>query len=898
MKNMGMIIENKKNIKYSGFIVVNTIVLFLGLYRKYIGSEELYIFTDIGSDTYYAYLPLYYEMIDKINNHDFSLFNLYNGLGNSIMAGVGSNVHIELPFLFILCLVGKEKIYFGILLCIFLKILIMEIIVFYYFCELDISKEIAVLGALLWGFCGYNLLWGQHYFFLTFMLEFSIFLLIIEKILNNKSRKWWGWLSILSGICSINNFYTLYSCLATIGVYFFVRLFYLKNTFSKIIEMCVKYILSCFLGIGIFLFISAEWIICMLESARKLNIEFTSKFDINLKEVCNLLGRFISSESFGVRNFTGLDNLYESPMLSSSILSIPAFYWLCKRDRKKIILLIIIFISCFSSITKKIFMLLSSNRWYYFYTFLSIVAITYMLNDIFTNHMQLKLKDIIWVIGGTIVLLIILYLGNIYAAVQYNLKAIAIRIFLLLDYLILLVFYNNDNNKKTSYFLLIILATIEILVGNYELINNRTSIDKEEYNLLTSGETIKLINSIKEMDKNSLYRIRAYNYRSYLNHSAIGKYYSTNSYSSLNKKYSIEFISNLQEADSAYAISRDPNHFDISCENYAIQTLLGVKYIISNEPPEGYIMYLEGNNVNAYYNVNTIPMGFVYSNSNRISKTDYMTLSPLQKRLVLYDMYYLNEDLDNIENKNMKLEISTATPKEVTFEDDRIKGINNTAIHIERESTGKACEMIIQMVSPSTGLYMKVYYAEKDEEFSEEKTVFRYLIQGSRTYSLYFEDEYVEKIKIIPILSDGDETYNFEIERIAFVDWTEKYDVLYNNKAKNLLDRCALTVSFYDDIYQAYVWNQEEGILFIPLSYSINWTATVNGERAKVHRINDAFCGISLPKGSCKVIMQYKTFGERIWICNSMVSFVIWNSIFNQGMVNFITRKKKNKNSI
>ena len=102
--------------------------------------KTLYVYTDVGSDTFYGYLSSYISMMEKIYNVDFSLFNLFDGLGNSIMSQ--ANVHMELPFIIILCLFGKAHIYQGLLCCTFIKIVIIELFAFLYFQEIKLDNRI------------------------------------------------------------------------------------------------------------------------------------------------------------------------------------------------------------------------------------------------------------------------------------------------------------------------------------------------------------------------------------------------------------------------------------------------------------------------------------------------------------------------------------------------------------------------------------------------------------------------------------------------------------------------------------------------------------------------------------------------------------------------------------
>ena len=858
-------------------MILGTVVLFLVLYGKYIGGDDLYGFKDVGSDTFYGYIPQYITMMDKIRNVDLSVFNLNDGIGNSIMAN--ANIHMELPFIFILCLFGENYIYQGILFCTFLKTLLIVIICFMFLREKGINEKIAAVASLFWGFSGYNVLWGQHSFFLTAMVVFSLLMFFVGKVLNGKG-KWWFHFSLLIGLYSINNFYFLYSCLATTGVYFFAEMVRKRNQISFIVKNVLCYFGFAFLGVGIFLPISSEWLICMFESARDMSVTNGELIEFSIPKLCALLGRALSTECFGVLDYSGVGNLYEAPMLATSILLIPACYWFCKKGKCNIIWLGVVIFSCFLPVVSSLFMGLPSNRWYYFYSFLSIVIIAQMLNDLLIARERMSSIDVIICWLTTSVVISILEYGAFAEGVKFDTWTLISKVLFLVLYLLLLSF----ESLKIRYVFLFVMALAELGVGNYNIVNSRINITADYYDSFVNGYTQELIEEIQSEEKDLLYRIKANNCRDYLSHSAVGRYWGTNSYSSMNKKYAIQFIDALQETDSAYAISKDANHFDISCENYTIQTLLGVKYIISDsssKPPIGYSHWKTIEDTVAYYNDNSVEMGVVYESA--ISKEEYSKLSPLQKNLVLFDSYYVGNVSDNEGTRDSwwrELQVTSS----YNFDESGIWGCsddNSKVITIEKEPSDCDVELVIEMTAPATGKFMKVYYAEVGEEFCEDNVLYRYLIQGRRTYSLYIDALNIDRIMIVPVLSDGNGTNDFVIHSMSFVPWTEQYEQMYIQKATDLKEKSVVNASFFQDKYTAFYNNEEnEGMLFIPFGYSINWSATVNGEDVEVVRLNDAFCGVPLPQGECHIVMTYKTWGIQAWLLISAVSIIVWFTIF------------------
>lgn len=852
------------------YILFGTTLLFLSLYGKYIWSGELYGYTDVGSDTYYGYLPAYFSMLDKFYNVDFSLFNIYDGIGNSIMAS--ANVHMELPFMLILSAFGKSNIYQGILFCTYLKICLLEIFTFNYFKLLNIDNRVALICSFIWGFSGFNVLWGQHQFFLTATLVFSLLMYIVENCMKNNKR-WWLFFALIVGLYSINNFYFLYSCLATVGVYYLLRQLFCRVHIRQLIKNCLWYVFYSFLGIGVFWFFSAEWIICLLESARTIEGGFQF-VDISLEKVCNIIGRLISTDSFGISQFTGLNNLYEGSILSTSILAIVSIYWINKTKKNFMFLTVAMILSLFLPVTGTLFLLLNSYRWTYFYAFLIIVSIAFMLNDFLKENVTLKLKDIVSIIFIYIGLLSILYIGSYCLNIKYNYSSIFFKSVVLLIYLGIIFI-----KKQQLLNSILLLLFVELLGGNFNLVNMRQNVTQQDFNELVTGETEKLLDEIKGNDSEQLFRIVPYNYQGYLSHGNIGAYAGLNSYSSLNKKYAINFIDSLAEMDGSYALSHDANHFSIACGNYALQTLLGVKYIITDSvPPIGYVPYAKTEHLTAYLNSNHIPMGMLYY--NQINIEDYRLLSLHEKNLCLFKAYYLDDNEESFTEEKLDEKLKINFSDTFMNEGNSISGTatnQNESITIMKPTHNYASELLIEMTSPGTGLYMKIYYAQSREEFSEEKVIYRYLINGTRKYSIYIDEANIEKIKIIPILVNDDSTYYFKIDNISIVDWNEKYESQYILNAQAIAEQNVYNPSFINDTYTAFCNSPEAGMFFIPLSYSVNWSATVNGQETAVYKINDGFCGIKVPKGEAYIEMKYATAGKSFSLIISLLCILLYN---------------------
>lgn len=88
------------------------------------------------------------------------------------------------------------------------------------------------------------------------------------------------------------------------------------------------------------------------------------------------------------------------------------------------------------------------------------------------------------------------------------------------------------------------------------------------------------------------------------------------------------------------------------------------------------------------------------------------------------------------------------------------------------------------------------------------------------------------------------------------------------------LSRSPMRVTSYDSTnIKGTVNAAEAGVLLLSVPYDEGWTACVDGQKAEIHNVAGAFCGLSLSAGNHEISMVYKPEGVNDGILISIASF-------------------------
>lgn len=158
-------VKSKKPHKYE--LVVLLLLLALGLftvYGNFFLGNSYFAYLDVGSDTLEQYIPYYINLLGSIRKGTLGLWNYEFGLGVSFMSYQSWTLD---PFNLVLIplglALGNSALGQILIFIQALKVLACGLLFDALLCRYCSQPISRILGSALFAFCGFLMLWGQHY---------------------------------------------------------------------------------------------------------------------------------------------------------------------------------------------------------------------------------------------------------------------------------------------------------------------------------------------------------------------------------------------------------------------------------------------------------------------------------------------------------------------------------------------------------------------------------------------------------------------------------------------------------------------------------------------------------------------------------------------------------------
>ena len=171
--------KNKASWLALGLLTIVCIIIF----KDYLCLKNGYFFYDISSDGYYGLYPSLYNTADYIAKSGIPSWSFKIGMGQNIFPLI-----LHDPFFIFLYLGGKDNILPLTIYLEVLKIILAGWLFFKYLKLLDLSDYTAIMGSLLFAFCGF-IMEGSVIFIFSFEAFNFAFLLYAFELLFTK-KKW------------------------------------------------------------------------------------------------------------------------------------------------------------------------------------------------------------------------------------------------------------------------------------------------------------------------------------------------------------------------------------------------------------------------------------------------------------------------------------------------------------------------------------------------------------------------------------------------------------------------------------------------------------------------------------------------------------------------------------
>ena len=650
-----------ENLGNKSYFLALSLIIFIAffVFKDFLLLKNVFQFKDIGSDTLNGMYPYYHHYADYIQKNGWPQWSFAEGMGQGILSGF-----LRDPFQLIAMLIGPQS-----MPKIFIYIIVLEIIIagsiFYFFLKaLKTTNYSAIIGTLLFSFCGFMIIGSCWYLFTFEALNLALLLLGFERIYQKNNWFLFSLGIFLAAISFPVNLFTYGLFILFYGAFRFLQ----ENDFDKkkFFGLYGKLIIAGAIGLLISGPFLLENIFQVLESPRGSGGD--SYFDklanspmfatSNKVEFGTSVMRMLSSDILGSGNsFSGIQNFLEAPFsycgLISLLLMSQIFPLISKNLRKWYIALLIIWLTpTFFPYFRYAFWLFSGDYYRAYSFFLSLVFILFSVHalDLILKHKKVNLIALISTLILWLILSSISYKSNItYPNGQQGIQelksddtiAFFVRLFLVF-YAILIFMLGKSKNITNIKYILLIMVVFELTYISQFSANRRSIVsvrdlkEKIGYN----DYSIEAIKYIKENDK-SFFRVDKSYFSGGAMHGSITdhkvhSYYGTSSYNSFAQ---INYINYMR----AYNVIDKNNEFasrwvDGLISRPFLESLNHVKYVLTKEVSKNPVWINTHDSVAKFGDVVVLkskfnlPLGYTYN--QYISQTDFDLLSSIQKDLV------------------------------------------------------------------------------------------------------------------------------------------------------------------------------------------------------------------------------------------------------------------------
>jgi len=688
--------------KYGLVALLCVIIISIIVFNNYLFCFNVYIFKDIGSDSYNHGYPNFVHISEYLRNEGIPKWSFSQGMGQNIFPGGISN-----PFCVILYLIGQDHLAYGIAYVEVLKILLCGIFFYLYIRTLLSDNYISIVGAILCSFSGYIILgsgWYGHSLFVTY----GAFLLFsFEKLFKNNV-----WIFFPLSVALIGAFNPFYLYMFGVFIFFYTMFRYFDEygfDIKGLLLFYFKLFYLAVLGISmVFLFMFND-LQRMLQSPRvggeagyfdKLIQSYLLGFG-SFEHNITALFRLFSNDILGTGSeYKGWYNYLEAPIFYCGIITIiliPQVFCFV-RNRKRIIFSIFfafwVFIVIFPFFRYS-FYLFSGN--YYkggLSFFIPAVLLFFSLNalNIIIKKNTINLPVLISTFLSLIVLLYFPYFPENISPVVNEIRTLVTSF--LIVYTILIYLLSLQKYTTIAKISLLIILCVEAMFFSYITVNKRFVVTSDELKNKVgyNDYTIEALEYIQTHDK-SFFRINkdyasGNSMHTSLNDAMIQGYYGTPSYCSFNQLYYIKFLSDTG------VIQRENEHHTRWAPGLIsrpiLQTFASVKYHLSKREDSPYLNFgyekLETfNNVHLLKNKNFLPLGYTYD--KYIEYNDFIMLSSRKKEITLLRSVVVNSDVKDMLG-GMDIYNIADTPNTYTIDiyQNDIEMLKSDVLNLERHS--------------------------------------------------------------------------------------------------------------------------------------------------------------------------------------------------------------------
>lgn len=639
-------------------------IMALVVFRDFISYKNVFLFTDIGSDTVKQYFPYTYLQIDYFHKHGMPGWSFQIGMGDSTMTFALYDFFNILFYFF-----DADKLVYLLFIKEFVKLLFIGYIFYKYLELINVSKTVALTGTILICFCSYTITGLCWIIFSYEVFCLVYFLFAIEKAIQ---RSYYYHISLAVFFICVSQPLYLWVFGLFLLPYTILRFIWLKQTFFS--KQTGKFYLLFFLFGLAGLLLSAPFLfenISALISSHRGSTPgyFTENINAPIKHdtlfyvnpSLYLASAFLRTLSIDILGnpltYRGFMNYPEAPMYYCGLvclLLIPQLFYFLK-GKIKFVFAVFLAIWLLPNIFPYLRFLIWLLKGDYFRAYSLLVTITLIIYSVLSLDYIIRYKKIsINILTGTLIGILFLTALSLY---PFDKNIIDIHILigviiLLLFYALCLILFHKRENKKIYLWLIITGTVLELLYMSDTVANKRQAVsmidfkDKLGYN----DYTIDAVTYLKKKDS-AFYRIDKDYFSSFSpyggeNDPMAQGFYSTSCYSSFNNA---NWANYLIETETIGNEEWQTRLIDGLCRKQrpVLESLNSVKYCLTKDyfyPAYKRVFFdsiAKIGDVFILKNKNYLPFGYLYSTISK--KETFLKLNTSQKDLFLIKSCYLNE---------------------------------------------------------------------------------------------------------------------------------------------------------------------------------------------------------------------------------------------------------------
>ncbi len=851
--------------------------IFFVIYRHFIIGNGIYLYYDIGSDSYTSSYPIISMLARLFQRQQFPVYELTAGLGSNI--AVTYLQYLNPLKTFLLCF-SREMMPFGLLLYLWLQTNVTAVAGYFFFRLLLKHDLAAFVPAILWTFTGYTVLWSQNLSFGVCITMFTLTMLALEAMLQRTTFRSVLTLTGVLAFFLVTNYYFFYMT-GVFTIAYVIAAGLLRSQSVKTIAYQLLLLAASAAGA---LLLSCAAVMAILSvfggSSRTSEItQSVSLFGLITKgELVTMLGRLFSSNFWGTGELYSAEaNYYESSILTTSALCLTAVMDLLLQKKHRIRTIILLLLTGIVSVSPVAAQLLTFNpgsaRHRFLIVFTMVIAIGFFTKSFFLEPSGKRLLTAS--LSGLVLTLILLAtVRRLGTSLGYSINRRSVLFFVLFLVTYTLFLPACGWLSQRIHFLppvLILIITAEMVITNYDTVNFRDYFTDGlyEYAFFNDG-TQQAADRIRTRDTD-LYRTSVGTDVTRWNAGMVCDLNGTSGYSNT-MPGSLSELSVLQDTYQSSV-----NSFDSDYAQYLQYTLLGGRYMIRDgfdylsdgmEPslmeeldriqdPE------HGIDKRIFQNNYALPFGYLYHSEADPAAFDALSgnekLHLLTSAFVETDgsatnLYQTAEPLHTDKRESLMQHLTEANDVEAVCNGDTValQAAHDAATMYFSfdaalgEQTLQSVHFKLQPTNGQTRAHFVLYPLTKKEPLAREE--YSKQIELNLTYP--------EADILLP-----DETIGLRLDvkdpSVTLADFSLLTCDGVEDALTALADTPIEKIQFENSTYTAEVNAADGGMLCVPLIYSPEWNAEVNGTPVETHNINGGLVGIPLENGTSKITIRY-----------------------------------------